>query len=486
MALVHASQKRRPEWRIFAAGILATTLFPLVLHTQIENNKSVSQQVGRQLSVATVPHPYHPHNAATMISPQKKDRDDGESHDGGSPKQRKQQHVNIQENDTSILRDAVQKASKQAEKQILDFFQGETRALQDGVHSFHENNSTSHPPRNFLVKRLAHRINACQNKNVKSWPVADTVRSKHDGDVCTLKVVFVGSAQMSGRDNFYNQSYPFFVEDRLKPIAEAAGLELQVFNHALDSDLSREGPQTTHMCIGNLAGTDTDVVVWDLDGSMQAKPPAQVEAFLRWTMTTAKPAMMIFNRGGPHGRSRRGKQRVVVNLGPGHDAFVFEDDVNNMPEAHQEVYRGSLGWKEQWKGERNFFWEPMFQRYASILDIAAIDPIGSIHHLDHLEAFSNQAFEAEKVLPLVDCGKEHPPPCNQIPDFVEKHLKRAKLTVNDLPEDDGGKICWSKVGCRHAWCKLFWSSRKSRFRMLCIVFTREVSNFNILAYFRWG
>jgi len=54
----------------------------------------------------------------------------------------------------------------------------------------------------------------------------------------------VGSAQTSGRDIFFNQSFPFVVEQRLRKTTEAAGLDLQVWNHAMDSDLSREGERS--------------------------------------------------------------------------------------------------------------------------------------------------------------------------------------------------------------------------------------------------
>ena len=412
------------EWRLFVVGVLVTAFLPLVLHTGIHSAEDIAQS-GRRLPVGVpyrvVPPEYNFHGSRSL---------DSTGHSRETPTQ--------EISPTSIL-----DAANQAEQEILQFFQGETRALNDGVPF----GGTEERSSNFLAKRLARRIALCQSSST-------TMTTN-----CTLKVVFVGSAQTSGRDNFYNQSYPFLAEERLKSVAKASGLQLKVLNHALDSDLSREGPQTTHMCIGNLVGTDVDVVAWDLDGNMQAKPSAQVEAFLRWTVAL-QPAMIMINRGGPHQRSRRGKKRAVVNLGPGHDAFVFGDDPNDMPEPQQEAYRGSKEWKEQWEEGRNSFWETIFQMYRPFVDIAAIDPLGGIHHLDHLAAFSNQAFEAEKVLPLVDCGKKHPPPCNLIPDGVQKHLTRANLTAADIPKDDGGAICWSQVGCRHAWCKFLYLCEK--------------------------
>lgn len=47
-------------------------------------------------------------------------------------------------------------------------------------------------------------------------------------DACHLRVVFAGSAQLSGRDHFLNATYPFLMEQRLRRVTEAAGLELRV------------------------------------------------------------------------------------------------------------------------------------------------------------------------------------------------------------------------------------------------------------------
>mmetsp|Transcript_1701 Transcript_1701/g.3393 ORF Transcript_1701/g.3393 Transcript_1701/m.3393 type:complete len:151 (+) Transcript_1701:589-1041(+) len=119
---------------------------------------------------------------------------------------------------------------------------------------------------------------------------------KHNDDEdCTLTVVYIGSAQTSGHDNFHNVSYPYQTRSFLTPLAHAAGLTLRVWNHAYDSDLSREGPQTFHMCIGNWMPKNggVDVISWDFDGNLARK---------------------------------------VVRISPGHDAIVYNDQhPNNLP-----------------------------------------------------------------------------------------------------------------------------------------------------------
>ena len=115
-------------------------------------------------------------------------------------------------------------------------------------------------------------------------------------------------------------------------------------NHATDSDLSREGPQTNHMCIRNLlvVGPAVDIIGWDFDGNMQTGPAAQVEAFIRWSFMVSNPAMILMHRSGPHGLSRRGKQRLVVNISPGHNAIVYEDKPEDIPKPREEPYRRTL------------------------------------------------------------------------------------------------------------------------------------------------
>jgi hypothetical protein len=208
------------------------------------------------------------------------------------------------------------------------------------------------------------------------------------------------------------------------------------------------------MCVTNLVGQSVDVIAWDFDSSMQGAPPAQFEAFVRWAFAS-QPAMIMINRGGPHARSRRGVRKTVVNLG-GHDANIWEEDPDNMPEQRDEPYVGSDSWKERWEEGRNEFWNDILDQYSGFVDFAAVDPSGSIWTLDHLQGFSNAALEAEKALPLVDCGaNEHPAPCDQVPPFVADKLKARNISLDDFPREqvEGGAFCSALYGCRNILCK---------------------------------
>lgn len=359
----------------------------------------------------------------------------------------------------------VLNSAELAEKAILDFFHGDRRALENGVlcsggggKDVAANTCSSHHIPN-LSSRLLHRITKCrqQSKQSESTSESESPQKNTTQEKCVLRIVFVGSAQTFGRDMFHNLTHPFHLETRLRPIAQAAGLTLQVHNHAMDSDLSREGPQSNHMCIDNLVGSDVDVIGWDHD-AIQTKPSAQVEAFLRWSalaLQPAPPALILLNRGGgPHGASRRGKKRILVRISTGHNAIVYDEHVLPAPRsAEEDPYRNSSVWKVRWENEKNnAFYFSLMDAYSPFMDLVAIDPVGSMWHLDHLEEFSNGAMEEGKALPLFDCGSPpHDPPCDRIPKFISKHLAEANRTNATLPEDYSGAGCGGPFGCRHSW-----------------------------------
>jgi hypothetical protein len=139
-----------------------------------------------------------------------------------------------------------------------------------------------------------------------------------------------------------------------------------------------------------------------------------------------------------------------------HDAVIWEDDLDNLPTQREDAYIGSDIWKAKWDKDRNAFWNEIVLTYSPFVDFAAVDPIGAIWHLDHLQDFSNAAFDAGKALPLLDCGNEHPAPCDQIPPFIAKKLAMKNVSLASFPKEaiEGGALCSGLFGCRHIWCKL--------------------------------
>jgi hypothetical protein len=411
------------KWRIFFLGVSVTTLASLLLHMNVHH----AHLTERRLAPPLAPRPtnlqqQHLVHLPTAI---------GKAVETAS----KTAGSGVKPAITSPWENLAREASS-AEKSILEFFHDEPRALEDGIFF-----GGTEKQLTVLTERLVGRIASCRGAE------------NHNETDCTLRVVFVGGGQASGRDIFKNQTYPYPAETRLRALVKAAGLQLEVINHAMDSDLSMEGPQTSHMCVANLVGRQVDVLSWDSESTMQANPSAQIEAFVRWA-AALKPALIMFNRGGPHARSRRGFARSIVNLVGNHDAIVYDDFP--IPEPRQDLYRNSSKFEELWSGPRNSFWIEIFHKYSDLMDFAAFDPQGSIWHLDHLKEFSNQAFEEGKALPLYDCpAPGHPPPCDQVPPYVIRHLAKENRSVESLPRDDtSGAFCEVLTGCRHAWCKL--------------------------------
>lgn len=417
---------RNTKWRLLVCGVLVTALIPLLLHMEVHSTKTTKRTTSMIMPGKNMKHLQQQQQRGRLLH---------QHLEGEKGK--------ITDNSASMIDwKNVMKAAETAEASILDFFHGEKHALEDGAPMFTSSQK--------LIQRIVQKIYHCQQQN-------DTTND-NDDIYCTFRIVFIGGAQMAGRDNLFNVTFPFIAERRLQPILEASGLKLEVLNHAMDSDLNREGPQTAHMCISNfLPPEGVDVVIWGYDDIMQNHPSNQLEAFIRWTLSTSNPAMIILNRSnGPHGASRRGKSQFVAPISPGHNAILYQDQ-EILPQPRQpdvEPYtNSSKRWKNQWNGKRNSFWYELFHSYESIVDFAAIDPAGSIWFLDHLSDFSNAAFDSDKALSLLDCGPHHPPPCDQIAPAIFKNMKAKNMSNATIPEHPPqGLFCGVKFGCAHYWC----------------------------------
>lgn len=234
----------KAEKRLFAIGVALTALAPLLLHMNVHHTHDTTRQL---FGVR------HSYNDKEQLGIRRR-----------SLEQQQSRKMIPQSKWSDLIL-----AANQAEEDILDFFHGEPRSLQDGVPFGGTKDSVS-----ILARRLADRIASCRQEKLG---IQQNNQHIHN---CMLRVVFLGSGQTTGRDIFYNQTYPFQAEEHLQAIAEAAGLQLEVLNHAMDSDLSKEGPQTADMCIANLVGKAVDVIAWDFEATMQAQPQVQVEAFV--------------------------------------------------------------------------------------------------------------------------------------------------------------------------------------------------------------
>jgi hypothetical protein len=82
--------------------------------------------------------------------------------------------------------------------------------------------------------------------------------SNNGGGKQQFLMIFGGSSVTAGHDNLYNQSYPFVVERRLKPVLDALGVSLLVRNIAQGAN-----PCIPYsLCYETMGGMDPDFVGW--------------------------------------------------------------------------------------------------------------------------------------------------------------------------------------------------------------------------------
>jgi hypothetical protein len=75
----------------------------------------------------------------------------------------------------------------------------------------------------------------------------------------TFLMIFGGSSVTAGHDNYYNQSYPFVFERRMKPVFEALGIKLIVRNIAQGNNNCRPFLN----CYESMGGPKADFIGWE-------------------------------------------------------------------------------------------------------------------------------------------------------------------------------------------------------------------------------
>lgn len=78
----------------------------------------------------------------------------------------------------------------------------------------------------------------------------------------TFLMIFGGSSVTAGHDNFYNQSWPFVFERRMKPLFEAVGVTLKVHNIAQGANNCRPS-NLCYEAMGGLPGIKADFIGWE-------------------------------------------------------------------------------------------------------------------------------------------------------------------------------------------------------------------------------
>jgi len=89
-------------------------------------------------------------------------------------------------------------------------------------------------------------------------------------------IAFAGYSVTVGRGNYFNQSFPFVLQDLLKPVFDKMGLEMIVRNAAIGGI-----PSFPYgFCLPHFLGMDADVISWDY-GLNEGKAPHILESYIR-------------------------------------------------------------------------------------------------------------------------------------------------------------------------------------------------------------
>jgi hypothetical protein len=125
---------------------------------------------------------------------------------------------------------------------------------------------------------------------------------------------FAGTSVTAGHDNFFNQSYPLVFGRELNESFSAAGIDLEVRNHAMGNNPAIP----PCFCVGSQLGSDIDVAVWEF-GMMTGGPSGMpsVETWIRNALSLPKqPAIMVLDPGeGARKPDGEGKIPTEPNLG---------------------------------------------------------------------------------------------------------------------------------------------------------------------------
>ena len=102
------------------------------------------------------------------------------------------------------------------------------------------------------------------NLPYKTWDILKykvllkIVEGKVNATPSKFLMIFGGSSVTAGHDNYYNESYPFVYERRIKPIFDELGIDLQVHNIAQGGNNCRP----SDYCYEAMGGEDADWMGW--------------------------------------------------------------------------------------------------------------------------------------------------------------------------------------------------------------------------------
>ena len=171
-------------------------------------------------------------------------------------------------------------------KQFTSLYGGENAArylLHSGVTTFNANHihTNTDPESIFDAFNMQHVPSGIKHTAYRIFKAKKEQRP--------FKISFGGYSVTVGRGNYFNQSYPFFLQNLLSKPMELLGIELRVRNAAIGGV-----PSFPYgWCLDNFLGDDADVISWDYSMNEAGGVADGLEAYLRRGLSMDRQPMLI-------------------------------------------------------------------------------------------------------------------------------------------------------------------------------------------------
>ena len=142
----------------------------------------------------------------------------------------------------------------------------------------------------------------------------------------SFKISFAGASAVTGRGNYFDQSFPSIVASNLIEPFKKIGIELEVRNAAI----AGIGSFPFGWCMKNYLGRDVDIVSWDPEMTNRGDTNAAFEAYLRNAITMDHSPMILI-REYAYTEPRRKLLQKYVDLGAIGDPIVINIEAAVAP-----------------------------------------------------------------------------------------------------------------------------------------------------------
>lgn len=114
----------------------------------------------------------------------------------------------------------------------------------------------------------------------------------------------MGTSVTAGHDNLFNQSFPVLWGQLMQEAFTVAGVELVVRNHAMGWNPIHP----SYFCVGEIAGQDADVIMWEFGMMAGANEDMEIEQFIRSAiLMPGQPHILICDPGEGQRKPKEGE-----------------------------------------------------------------------------------------------------------------------------------------------------------------------------------